>query len=101
MIIILCMEHHLTFYEVWQKETSLSLKYSIKLNMKQNTCPKACSTGRVGSEKHNGKDRKSQSVTAELDLKLKLPEQHTLLTREHATCAREHNTPQKGLSMPL
>lgn len=32
--------------------------------MKQTPCPKACSTDVMGNEKPNGKDRKSQSVTA-------------------------------------
>lgn len=42
-----------------------------------------------------GKVRVSQP---ELDLEC---HSSTLLTREQVTCAKEHNTPQKGLSMPL
>ena len=48
------------------------------------------------NEKPNGKDREKVKVSPpDLDLGLKQPEQHTVLTREQAVCAKNTTKPQR------
>lgn len=62
--------------------------------MKQNICPKSSSTGRMGNEKPNGKDRKSQSVTARA--RLRMPQQHTAHKGTSHMCKGTQHPP-KGI----
>lgn len=65
--------------------------------MKQNTCPKACSTGMVGNEKPNGKDRKSQSVTATARLRAEAARAAHSALKEGSHMCKGTQQPPKGI----
>lgn len=62
--------------------------------MKQNIFPKACSTGRVGNEKPNGKHGKSQSVTARARLRTEAAgAAHSALSEEQGNKSHVQRNP--------
>lgn len=66
------------------------------LNMKPNFCPKVCSTGRVETRNVMENSGKVRVSLPELDLELKLPEQHTAPKGANHMCKGAQH-PSKGI----